>query len=452
MFSSIDRPGRRRRGSPGRTVVQALVVVGMLLAISSAAYASARATRSSAGVKLSLLTWGDPKYAQGQFALYQKNFPKDAKGQSLNVVLGGANDADAVNAFRLRLAAHHDIPDIVELNRSEVAEFAAAGQLANLQPYVKKYIPNMSKAAQTLMQYNGVDVAVPYEVKEKLWFYRKDMFAAAGIDPAQVKTQAQFIAAGHKLQAKYPNSYIWNLAASPQAYILGEITSGNGAQVFDKKTGKFVVATDPGMRKAFQALAALRASGVVDTQFDDFTPQWQSGLADGTIASVPIGEWFATFLPQYAPKLGGNWGVTTWPEIGGAVNGAGSEAGGSVFVVPKASKHIAAAVKFLADMYMTKTGSLLLFRHYNGIPNVVAAQNAAVVKKNPYYGASLINAFRAASPTYKIFPYDPAAISEITILNSALDTFLASGSSDPTSALQSAQQQLTAQIGNPYHH
>jgi ABC-type glycerol-3-phosphate transport system substrate-binding protein len=452
MFSSIDRPGRRRRGGPGRTVLQALVVVGVLLAISSAAYASARTTRATAGVKLSLLTWGDPKYAQGQFALYQKNFPKDAKGQSLTVILGGANDADAVNAFRLRLAARRGVPDIVELNRSEVAEFAAAGQLANLQPYVKNYIPNMSKAGQTLMQYNGVDVAVPYEVKEKLWFYRKDMFAAAGIDPTQVKTQAQFIAAGHKLQAKYPKSYIWNLAASPQAYILGEITSGNGAQVFDKKTGKFVVGSDAGMRKAFQAMAALRASGVVNTQFDDFTPEWQSGLADGTIASVPIGEWFATFLPQYAPKLAGQWGVTTWPEIGGAVNGAGSEAGGSVFVVPKASKNIAAAARFLADMYMTKTGSLLLFRHYNGIPNVVAAQNAASVKKNAYYGASLINAFKAASPTYKIFPYDPAAISEITILNNALDTFLAGGSSDPTSALQSAQQQLTAQIGNPYHH
>jgi ABC-type glycerol-3-phosphate transport system substrate-binding protein len=452
MISSIDKPGQRHRGSPTRTVLRALVVVGVFLAVSSAAYASARATHSSSGVRLSLLTWGDPKYAQGQFALYQKQFPNDAKGQSLNVILGGANDADAVNAFRLRLSAHHGIPDIVELNRSEVAEFAAAGQLANLQPYVKKYIPNMSQAAQTLMKYNGVDVAVPYEVKEKLWFYRQDMFAAAGIDPTQVKTQAQFIAAGHKLQAKYPNSFIWNLAASPQAYILGEITSGNGSQVFDKKTGKFVVATDPGMRKAFEAMAALRASGVVATQFDDFTPQWQSGLADGTIASVPIGEWFATFLPQYAPKLAGEWGVTTWPEIGGATNGAGSEAGGSVFVVPKASKNIAAAAKFLADMYMTKTGSLLLFSHYNGIPNVVAAQNAPSVKKNTYYGASLINAFKAASPTYKIFPYDPAAISEITILNNALDTFLASGSSDPASALQSAQQQLTAQIGNPYHH
>jgi ABC-type glycerol-3-phosphate transport system substrate-binding protein len=453
MISSPDQPGRRRPGGrPGRTVLRVLVVVGVLLAISSAAYASARATRSNSGAKLSLLTWGDPKYAQGQFALYQKHFPKDAAGQSLNVILGGANDADAVNAFRLRLTAHHGIPDIVELNRSEVAEFAASGQLTNLQPYLSKYIPNMSRAAQTLMQYNGTVVAVPYEVKEKLWFYRKDMFAAAGIEPTKVKTQAQFIGAGHKLRAKFPNSYIWNLAATPQAYILGEITSGNGSQVFNRKTGKFVVATDPGLRKAFQAMAALRASGVVDTEFDDFTPQWQSGLADGTIASVPIGEWFATFLPQYAPKLAGNWGVTTWPEIGGATNGAGSEAGGSVFVVPKASKNPAAAAKFLADMYMTKTGSLLLSRHYNGIPNVVAAQNDPSVKNNPYYGAALINAFKAASPTYKIFPYDPAAISEITILNNALDTFLASGSSDPSSALQSAQHQLTAQLGNPYHH
>jgi ABC-type glycerol-3-phosphate transport system substrate-binding protein len=418
-----------------------------VLALVGSAYAS---TSASVGTtKLTLLTWGDAKYANGQFQLYKEFFSKDAQHTSLKVKVGGAGDIDAVNQFRLMLSSH-SAPDIVQMNRSAVAEFAHAGQLANLKPYLSPYIPNMSPAAQALMQYNGSYVAVPYEVKAKLWFYRKDLFAQAGIDPRSVKTQADFIAAGRKLHAKFPESYIWNLAASPQAYILGEITSGNGARISDPKTGKFVVATDPGMRKAFKALADLRASGVVATDFDDWSPQWQSGLADGTIASVPIASWFSTFLPQYAPKLAGQWGVTTWPEIGGAANGAGSEAAGSVFVIPKASKHKAEALKFLADMFMTKKGSLLVFHAFGEVPNVTAAQSAPSVLDNSYFGASLVKAFQAASRTYKVFPYDPAALKEITTINNALSSFLASGSTDPTSALQTAQQQLTAQVGNPY--
>jgi multiple sugar transport system substrate-binding protein len=439
----------RRRLVPGRRGVVAIaaLAVSTFLVVGGAALAS---TATSSKTTITLLTWGDAKYAKGQFALYQKAFPKDAAGTNINVLVGGANDADAINQFRLKLSSRSGIPDIVQMNRSELAEFAHAGQLANLQPYVGKYLAGLSPAARTLMRYNGQVLAVPYEVKEKLWYYRKDLFARAGIDVTAIKTQADFIAAGRKLHAKFPQSYIWNLAANPQAYILGEITSGNGARISDPKTGKFVVATDPGMRKAFSAMAALRASGVVATGFDDFTPEWQSGLADGTVASVPIGSWFTTFLPQYAPKLGGQWGVTTWPEIGGAANGAGSEAGGSIFVIPKASKHKAEALRFLVDMQMTKKGSLLVFKGYGEVPNVVAAQNAPAVVNNSYFGPALIRAFQKASSTYRVFPYDPAALKEITTITNALDSFLASGSIDPSSYLKTAQDQLTAQVGNPY--
>jgi ABC-type glycerol-3-phosphate transport system substrate-binding protein len=449
MKHPIHRLQCRRQGravsAPARVIIGALAV----FAFGGAAYASASVSSSKGTTTISLLTWGDAKYAKGQFQLYQEFFPKDSAHTKLDVRVGGANDTEAVNQFRLMLSSHN-APDIVQMNRSAVAEFAHAGQLANVKPFLAAYLPGMTAAARTLMQYNGSYVAVPYEVKEKLWYYRSDLFAQAGIDVTKVKTQADFIAAGKRLHAKFPKSYIWNLAANPQAYILGEITSGNGARISDPKTGKFVVGSDPGMYKAFKALADLRASGVVATSFDDWSPEWQSGLADGTIASVPVASWFSTFLPQYAPKLAGKWAVTTWPEIGGAVNGGGSEAAGSVFVIPKGSKHKAEALKFLADMFMTKKGSLLVFHAYNAVPNVTAAQKAPAVLDNAYFGASLIKAFQAASPAYKVFPYDPAALKEITTINNALSTFLASGSSDPTSALQTAQQQLTAQIGNPW--
>jgi ABC-type glycerol-3-phosphate transport system substrate-binding protein len=394
------------------------------------------------------LTWGDAKYMKGQFQIYQQNFPSHAQQQTLAVTVAGQNDADAVSKFRLALSSHQNIPDIVELNYSEVPEFASQNQLADITAYVSEYLPAMTQAAKTLMQYNGVNVAFPYEVKSKLWYYRKDMFTAAGIDPTGVKTQDDFIAAGKALRAKYPRSFIWNIAPNPQAYVLGELLSGNGAKVYDKGTGKFVVDSDPGIKQAFSALRALRASGVVNTKFDDFTPDWQSGLADGRLASVPIASWFSTFLPQYAPDLAGKWSVTTWPEIGGSVGG--SEAGGSVFVIPAAAKNKAAAARFLADTFMTTQGAIAVSKQFGQVPNVIEAQSDPAVTNSRYFGTDLITAFQAADKGYKLFAYDPAALKELGILQNSLANYLSGGSDDPGPALQAAQQQMTAQIGNPY--
>ncbi|HET8894864.1 MAG TPA: extracellular solute-binding protein [Gaiellaceae bacterium] len=448
MNGSFNRSWRRRDGGPRRRLVASLV---LLVLIGTAIYAAAGASaaRHTQQTTISFQVWGTPTVAEKLFQQWQTTYPKDAKGTSLQMVNGGANDGDSVTKFRLELAAHSGVPDLVLLNKTEVPEFAVAGELTNLLPYIKSYLPGMTTAAKRLMTYNGGYLGVPYNINEKLWFYRKDLFAQAAIDPTKIHTMQQFIDAGKQLHAKFPNSYIWNIAASPQAYVLGELMSGNGSQVFNRKTGKFVVATDPSIRAAFVALAQLRTSGVVNTQFDDFSPQWQSGLADGTIASVPIGSWLAEFLPMYAPKLANQWGVTVWPSIGGDANGGGSEAGGPVFVVPKAAKNKAAAMKFVEDMFMTKTGSLLTYKS-GAVPNVTAAQQSPAVNQDPYFGSSFIKAYQAASVHYKVLNYDPAALKEITILNNALDSFLASGSTDPTSYLQTAQQELTSQIGNPY--
>jgi ABC-type glycerol-3-phosphate transport system substrate-binding protein len=421
---------------------------GSTAASGTASSAPAATEAAAADAKISLMTWGDAKYAKNQFELYKKTFPDKARQQTIDVVVGGANDGEAVSKLRLALSSGKGIPDIMQLNYSAVAEFASQGQLTDLQACVDQYLAGMSESAKTLMQYDGKYVAFPYEVKEKLWYYRKDMFDAAGIDVAQVKSQADFIEAGKKLQAKYPKSFIWNVAPNPQAYILGEITSGNGSQVYDKNAKKFVVDTDPGLHAAFIALRDLRSSGVVNANFDDFTPDWQKGLADGTIASVPIASWFSTFLPQYAPDGAGKWGVTKWPEIGGAEGG--SEAGGSVFVIPAKATTKAAACDFLTSMFMTTKGSSAVFKQAGQVPNVIEAQSDPGVVNNAYFGADLINAFKAAGQDYKLFPYDPASLKEQSILQNALAKYLGGKDQDPSTALAEAQQQMTAQIGDPW--
>ncbi|MGH1524203.1 ABC transporter substrate-binding protein [Leifsonia sp. L25] len=427
----------------------ALVTVTALASVGLVACSGSGGSEDASG-PITLQTWGDVKNAQNQFAAYKAAFPADAKGQSLKVESAGANDSDAVAKLRLQLSSGKNIPDIVELNYSELPEFAESGVLADLTELAKPYVGNVTDSAKTLMKYNGKVLAFPYEVKEKLWFYRTDMFQKAGIDVASVKTQDDFIAAGKKLQAAFPSSFIWNVAPNPQQYQWGMIVSGNGAKYSTKspKCG-IAVGTDKGTAEAFTALKALRSSGVVDTTHDDFTPEWQAGLANGSIASSLGASWLPVFLQQYAPDLAGKWGVTTWPEIGGAKGG--SEAGGSLFVITDASKHKQAAAKFLGSTLMTSKGTAEFMKTQTGyIPNVTDLLNDPKVQNNAYFGPSLIKAFVDSSKTYKLFAFDPAANKETMVLSAQLANYLSSSDASPEAALATAQQQLASQVGCPY--
>ncbi|WBU37447.1 ABC transporter substrate-binding protein [Homoserinibacter sp. YIM 151385] len=402
-----------------------------------------------AGGPVTLLTWGDTKFAELQGETYNDTFPDEEI--DLKVVSGGQDDADSLEKFRLALSSGQDIPDIVQLNYSSLAEFAEAGVLADLEPYVGDQLDGITNAGQELMQYDDQLLAVPYEVKTKLWFYRTDLFQEAGIDVAEVRTQDDFIAAGEKLQLVAPESYMWNLGPNPAAYNLGEILSGNGARFSEKEPEcAIVVESDPGVRDGFTALKELRESGVVEPNIDDFSPEWQSGLADGTIASTLLASWFPSFLEEYAPDLAGKWGVTTWPEIGGA--DGGSEAAGSIFVIPADAPNKDAAARLLAGTLIDDEGAQAYVDARGGsFPSAVAAvvENAKSTP-NEYFGDSLATAYEASSENYSVFPYDPASLTEAGIVQEQLVNYLAADDRDPSSFLQTAQQQIESQVGCPY--
>ena len=144
------RKARRRSSCGVRLAVACLSVVGIC---TGAFYASASAkskasipgvTAPSPGVQgtanasLTYEGWGSETSTENEWNAYTTEFPKDAKAQSYTANSAGANDQDTVSAFRLALSSGSNIPDMVQLNRTEVPEFAAAGELTNLTAYVKE--------------------------------------------------------------------------------------------------------------------------------------------------------------------------------------------------------------------------------------------------------------------------------------------------------------------------
>ena len=389
--------------------------------------------------------YGNTPFRKADYDEYKKLNP-DSK-ITVDVQLWGADDPDVLAKFRLVLASGGELPDILNLNRKDVPEIAP--MLADLTEPLSDIWSDLLPDAQQLATLDGRVLGVPSQVKAKVWFYRKDLFAQAGIDPAAVRTQADFIAAGKQLQAKLPGHYIGRVGPSPDSDQLAMIMSGNGAKLLDKAEPgcSFVVTTDPGVRNAFQALKDLQDSGVM-APLDAFTPEWEQAIAEGTISSDVSASWLAAYIPQYAPDLKGQWGVAPWPEIGGGVGG--SEAGGGLFVVPDKAPHRDAAIAYLKAAYLTKETALARYQAIGLRPVLLSAvADPVYAAGNDYFGPALPKVLTEVAKSFKVFPYDPETAREFNIVTQGLGTYLTSDT-PLDKVLADTQAELTSTIGCPY--
>src|SRR5579863_16138 len=173
---------------------------------------------SSGGTTLNVWGWGSATAIKSNLQAVASSFPSLFKNVNLKVTLPGSSDALVAQQLSLTYAAHTTLPDIVQLNYTEVPEFAAAGLLADASSYLKPVEKSLYSGAVSTAQYNGSWVTFPFSVNSKLFFYRADLFSEANIDPEAIVTVDDYLEAGKKFTKKFPGRYIANLAGQPQQY------------------------------------------------------------------------------------------------------------------------------------------------------------------------------------------------------------------------------------------
>ncbi|AEJ20042.1 ABC transporter substrate-binding protein [Gracilinema caldarium] len=259
-------------------------------------------------------------------------------------------------------------PDVYQLDRFTVAQRAAAGVLEDLTAMVQKNDANLSSKylpfAWAETQYKGRTYALPFDTDARVLYYNKDMIKAAGFDPEifnpkngpltidQIKQIAQKIdktdANGNYTQVgfiPYDTTYSqgWH-------YTWGFVFGGKFADLNAMK----VTPTNPGVVKAFQFMkdwAAMMGPQKVQTFISTYAPPnpppEQHPFLIGKVSMMVSGDWVLNSIKQYAPNL--NYGVTyiPIPEKGASPQ---TWSGGWSFVIPKGSKHVAAAYDFISWM------------------------------------------------------------------------------------------------------
>ncbi len=415
-------------------------------------------------IPLTYMRWGGVDREQARINDTLEMWPELAEKYTIEVISPGKHDAEVYNFLRLALAAGTELPTMVQMNYIGVPEFASAGLLTDMKEWMAPYADDMLPATHALSDYEGSNVTVPRSAKTKIWYYRKDMFEEAGIDPAAIKTFEDYMAAGWKFRDTFPDSYIMNIGPQPIHYWYFMIMTHWDADEIRiaNVDGSYNLVGNERYETLLTWLNEWYSSGIAFNT-DDWSPDWQPAFNDGVIAGDLVSQWMDYFLPGFAPEQGGLWGKTVWPEF----NRAGSEAGGDILTIPLGVPNAEGAFEYMAKSFLDTEGAVDLFEYESRAPMIASARDEVLEmvanfekpaeltdeewKIHPinYFGPTVLDSHYEAMNDFKVFPYDPAASAELDILRKHTESFLAQKET-LEEALAGAQGDMEAQIGNPY--
>lgn len=359
--------------------------------------------------------------------------------------------ADMYPKILAAAAAGSGGPDLVSVNLGTgVFNFASKeGVLSDLTKDFKPYAKQFTNAAVSGVTYKGKVYAIPWDVGPYTMFYRSDIYAAAGVDVAGIKTWDDFIAAGKKItKGDQYATFLPHTSYEMTNWYYEPMIWQAGGNVFDKK-GNVVIDKVKANLTVLLKLKQMVDSGI-GVNAMPWTPAWNAAIKNGKIATLFAGGWFSGLLKSIAPELEGKWRIAPAPTFKRGVSG---NFGGSALVIPKPSAHKAAALKFALYALATKEGQLAIFKSQGIFPAYTACYTDSVFDQpDKYFGnqaiGRIMTAISKATPgTYYMNEnYRTALGDEAAPVNQAVVAALM-GKVDAKAALVQAAKDIKAAIG-----
>jgi multiple sugar transport system substrate-binding protein len=253
-------------------------------------------------------------------------------------------------------------PDIYFMNRYLMNGRAADGALEDITSVLTGLDPNIASKyldfAWQEVLYRGKIYGLPFDTDTRAIYYNKTVLRDAGVDPAVLDpangpiTLATMREIAFKVNQKDAQGHYTRVGFIPTYGQGWHYTWGYvyGGKFVDLDAGK-ITATDPKNIAAFQWLKDwFRDMGPQEVQTFLSTyeppnnPPQQSPFITGRVAMYVDGDWSIASLKEYAPNL--DYGITYIPTVNKGDKPSTWAAGFSM-VVPKGSKRVDAAVRFI---------------------------------------------------------------------------------------------------------
>jgi len=224
----------------------------------------------------------------------KKTFEEQHPGSTLTIEIQQWDGI--VSKLQTSLASAGSTPDIIEFGNTQAPTFASVGALLSLDD-MKKNLggDSLTKSLVELGSYGGAMYAAPFYAGSRLFYYRKDMFEAAGVTVPT--TIDELTAAATTLQKANPTgnanfSGLYLPGISWQEALAWQFTNGSRLATEDGGTWKGALST-PKSQKALSRLQEMWQTGSTS-----------GGITDGVIAEQP---WLPFNSGETAMFFGFNW-------------------------------------------------------------------------------------------------------------------------------------------------
>jgi multiple sugar transport system substrate-binding protein len=303
----------------------------------------AAAPAGDTGEGMKITVWGWPA-ADKAYESFLSDFKAEHPEVELDIQM--MPTADEHNKLLAALAAGAGAPDVGMIEINHIDKFVVKGGLEDLlsDPY------NGGQYRQDMVEYkwqqgttpDGRLVAFPWDIGPATFFYRRDLFEAAGL-PAEPEAVAEMTSTWSgflDLSKKLTNADEQRWAIGSAADIV--YTNFAHRNFFDNDWN---VTIDQGRAVELLQIAQEARNAGIDAKVANWTPEWQTLLGQGAIAMQYGGCWMGGFLKTWLKPentdWAGQWGIFEVPED------PGQNWGGSFLAIPQQSQNKEAAWTFI---------------------------------------------------------------------------------------------------------
>jgi lactose/L-arabinose transport system substrate-binding protein len=275
-----------------------------------------------------------------------------------------------------------DLPDIVSIENHEAEIFFAQFPDCFVDMTTLGYTPELAAQfpdfKRTELEVDGKAFGMPWDSGPVAMFYRRDMYEAAGVDPASIETWDDFIEAGKAIQEANPGVSMTQGDLNGDTEWFRMIANEQGCGYFSDE-GTEVTVNQPGCVAALETIKRMVDEGVMTAG------NWDEKITAnnaGTVASQMYGGWYEGVIRTGATEdMSGKWGVYRMPGVT-ADGTRAANLGGSALAITSATDAPEAAFAFVQHALLTNEGQVTMLREQGLVPSLLSALEDPYVQEN----------------------------------------------------------------------
>ncbi len=294
---------------------------------------------------------------------------------------------------------------------------------------------------------DGAIYAIPYDSGPTAIFYRRDLYAEAGIDPDEIATWDDFIAAGVQLNETFGGEVKMGTISKGGDDEWFRMIANQAGCFYFSPDGNEITVNQPGCVQALEQIGDLwNADVLLPGGWVEQIQYFQNGLE----ASAFFGAWYAGTIITNAPDQAGLWGVYQTPALEeGGIRAA--NLGGSALAITSASDNPELAYDFVVNALADVDNQVEILFEYGLVPSYLEVQDTEAVEQSvAYFGDQpvwdlLLGTLGDVSPANGTQFFQEAR----NVMTSVLNDYLNGDYDSAQAALDRAAEQIAQATGLP---